>query len=90
MRVLAESWRKTVYGALFFFLLSSILSCYFLGGGEPLIVSYWIVAVGFWISLFLVARRIRQPSRDLRSLVTVAPLLLFGTVFLWFIVIVWS
>ncbi len=83
MHVLAESWRKSVYGALFFFVLASILSWHFLDGGEHLTISYWIAGVGFWTSMFLVARRVRKPSRDLRSLVTVAPLLLFGAVSLW-------
>jgi hypothetical protein len=52
MRVLSASWRKSVYGALFFFVLSSILSWHFLDGREHLTISYGVVAVAFWISTF--------------------------------------
>ncbi len=90
MRILAASWRKSVYGALFFFVFSSLLSYHFLDGGEYLIASYWLVGVAFWALMFPVARRVRHPSRDFRALVTVAPLLLFAATVLVWVLFIWS
>ena len=89
MAVLAAAWRRSVYGALFFFVLSSVLSWHFLDGGDALTLSYSAVAIAFWLSFFLIARRVQHPSREWRSFVTFAPLLLYGvTVLVW--IWIWS